>query len=356
MSDLDNRLIIEALSRRGFLGTLGKAAAAAGINPKLPIPNLRDDDDEYDDEGDWGDEEGFDIYDWINDNVLDHAVDEAIGNTKISNQLADKIFFFLQKHLNNQNVNDTTGDNFTIELMTMFDDLMVRETSQGKRFYEVLEDPEFLELAVSNLSKMINDDLNLPQIIAKAAAREQRGDKQEDIVKDIEANLKDPNRIEYSKFDTAGGTREYNYTADSYIMRDRDKIMISEAYFQEIMANYDFEQPQDNNRRHRIKTNLNYREKPLSNITIQGSDLDQVIDNTEEWLRSDDQLAVFRQEINNRLKQNGYFIGAIPTDKEVYVFLKFISPNTAEIIKEFSTWEDAEEFAKGFPDSGISNV
>jgi len=130
--------------------------------------------------------------------------------------LYDKIFFFLQKHLNNQNVNDTTGDNLIIELMTMFDDLMVRETSRGKRFYEVLEDPEFLELAISDLSKMINDDLNLPQIIAKAAAREQRGDKQEDILKDVEADLKDPNRVEYSKFDTAGGTREYEYTADSY--------------------------------------------------------------------------------------------------------------------------------------------
>ena len=225
MSDLDNKLIIEAMSRRGFLGTLGKAAAVAGINPKLPIPNLRDDDDdydddEYDDEGDWGDEEGFDVYDWINSNVLDHTVDKAIGNTKISKELANEIWKQLIS-----NMDERAGDSFTVELKTMFDDLMVREISQGKRFYEVTEDPEFLELAISDLSKMINDDLKLPQLIAKAAAREQRGDKQEDILKDVKADLEDPNRIEYSKFDIAGGKRDYEYTADSFIMSNKDNIV-----------------------------------------------------------------------------------------------------------------------------------
>ena len=63
MSDIDDKLIIEAMSRRGFLGTLGKAAAAAGLSPKLPIPNLKDDEDDDDDyEGDdWTDVEGHDI-------------------------------------------------------------------------------------------------------------------------------------------------------------------------------------------------------------------------------------------------------------------------------------------------------
>lgn len=229
MSDLDDKLIIEAMSRRGFLGTLGKAAAVAGINPKLPVPNLKNDDDDYDDEDDWGDEEGFDVYDWINSNVLDHTVDEAIGNTKISKELANEVWKQLIS-----NMDERAGDSFTVELKTMFDDLMVREISQGKRFYEVTEDPEFLELAISDLSKMINDDLKLPQIIAKAAAREQRGDKQEDILKDVKADLEDPNRIEYSKFDTAGGTREYNYTADSFIMSDKDGNLLSEAYLSEI--------------------------------------------------------------------------------------------------------------------------
>ena len=348
MSDLDNRLILEAMSRRGFLGTLSKAAAAAGINPKLPIPNLKDDDDDVNDY----DDEGFDVQEWILGTVLDHTVDHAIGDVKISRELANNIYKELYS-----NFELRAGDNLTTNLAELFDDLMTRETSLGHRFYKVMEDPEFNAIAISMMSDDINHELNLPQIIAKAAAKEAMGHKQEDIMKDVKADLEDPNRIEYSKFDTAGGTREYNYTADSFIMSDKDSNLLSEAYLTEIMANYDFEQPQDNNRRHRIKTNLNYREKPLSNITIKGSDLDQVIDNTEEWLRSDDQFAVFRQEINKRLKQNGYFIGAVPIpDKEVYVFLKFISPNTAEIIKEFSTWEDAEEFAKGFPDSGISNV
>jgi len=91
MSDLDNKLIIEAMSRRGFLGTLGKAAAVAGINPKLPIPNLRDDDDDYDDES-MDNDKGFDVQEWIIDNVLDYTVDEAIGDVKISRELANNIY------------------------------------------------------------------------------------------------------------------------------------------------------------------------------------------------------------------------------------------------------------------------
>ena len=173
MSDLDNRLIIEAMSRRGFLGTLGKAAAAAGINPKLPKPNLKDDDDDVNDY----DDEGFDVQEWILGTVLDHTVDHAIGDVKISRELANNIYKELYS-----NFELRAGDNLTTNLAELFDDLMTRETSLGHRFYEVMEDPEFNAIAISMMSDDINQELNLPQIIAKAAAKEAMGHKQEDIM------------------------------------------------------------------------------------------------------------------------------------------------------------------------------
>jgi len=238
MSDLDDKLIIEAMSRRGFLGTLGKAAAAAGLSPKLPIPNLKDDDDDDDDyEGDdWTDVEGHDIEDWINDNVLDYTIDQAIGDSKISNSLADKI----QKMVSNI---VGSGEDISNDLMDIFTKRLNDEMSRGKRFYETIEDPEFVELMTVDMSNKMISQLNLNQVIANAAARELRGDKPEDILKDIddefEAKLeaewyKRNHPIKYSKFDTAGGTKEYNYTADSYIMSNKDGKMLSEAYLNEI--------------------------------------------------------------------------------------------------------------------------
>ena len=238
MSDLDDKLIIEAMSRRGFLGTLGKAAAAAGLSPKLPIPNLKDDDDDDDDyEGDdWTDVEGHDIEDWINDNVLDYTIDQAIGDSKISNSLADKIQNMLSDIVG-------SGDDISNDLMDIFTKRLNDEMSRGKRFYETIEDPEFVELMTVDMSNKMISQLNLNQVIANAAARELRGDKPEDILKDIddefEAKLeaewyKRNHPIKYSKFDTAGGTKEYNYTADSYIMSNKDGKMLSEAYLNEI--------------------------------------------------------------------------------------------------------------------------
>ncbi len=240
MSDLDDKLIIEAMSRRGFLGTLGKAAAAAGLSPKLPIPNLKDDDDDDDDyyEGDdWTDNvEGHDIEDWINDNVLDYTIDQAIEDSNISNSLADKIQKMLREIIG-------SGEDISNDLMDIFTKKLNDEMSRGKRFYETIEDPEFVELMTVDMSNKIISQLDLKQVIAKAAARELRGDKPEDILKDIddefEAKLeaewyKRNHPIEYSKFDTAGGTKEYNYTADSYIMSNKDGKMLSEAYLNEI--------------------------------------------------------------------------------------------------------------------------
>ena len=239
MSDLDDKLIIEAMSRRGFLGTLGKAAAAAGLSPKLPIPNLKDDDDDDDDyEGDdWTDNvEGHDIEDWINDNVLDYTIDQAIGDSKISNSLADKI----QKMVSNI---VGSGEDISNDLMDIFTKRLNDEMSRGKRFYETIEDPEFVELMTVDMSNKMISQLNLNQVIANAAARELRGDKPEDILKDVDAEFeaklnaewdKRNNPIEYSKFDTAGGKKDYNYTADSYIMSNKDSKMLSEAYLNEI--------------------------------------------------------------------------------------------------------------------------
>jgi len=227
----------EAISRRGFLGTLGKAAAATGISPKLPIPNLRDDDDDYDDYDDYDDWEGYDVQGWIIDNVLDN-IDDAIGDVEISDELArninkELISIFKQRD----------GDDFTKYLEDLFGDLMDRETQLGKRFFDVLDDAdsEWSANTVSDMREDIYHKFNLPQIIAKAAAREAMGHKQEDIMKDVKAELNDPNQVQadpnqikYSKFDTAGGTKEYNYTADSYIMSNKDGKMLSEAYLNEI--------------------------------------------------------------------------------------------------------------------------
>jgi len=240
MSDLDDKLIIEAMSRRGFLGTLGKAAAAAGLSPKLPIPNLKDDDDDDDDyyEGDdWTDNvEGHDIEDWINDNVLDYTIDQAIGDSKISNSLVDKIQMMLKDIIG-------SGEDISNDLEDIFSKRLYDEMGRGKRFYETIEDPEFIEIMIADMTKAIHTQLDLKQVIANAAARELRGDKPEDILKDIddefEAKLeaewyKRNYPIEYSKFDTAGGKRDYEYTADSYIMSNKDGKMLSEAYLNEI--------------------------------------------------------------------------------------------------------------------------
>jgi hypothetical protein len=241
MSDLDDKLIIEAMSRRGFLDTLGKAAAAAGLSPKLPIPNFSDDEDDDDDDDDyegddWTDVEGHDIEDWINDNVLDYTIDQAIGDSKISNSLVDKIQKIVSDIIG-------SGEDISNDLMVIFSKQLNDEMSRGKRFYETIEDPEFVELMIANMTKAIHNQLDLKQVIAKAAARELKGDKPEDILKDVDAEFeakleadwyKRNYPIKYSKFDTAGGTKEYNYTADSYIMSNKDGKMLSEAYLNEI--------------------------------------------------------------------------------------------------------------------------
>jgi len=229
MSDLDNRLIIEAMSRRGFLGTLGKAAAAAGINPKLPIPNLKDDAPE-----DYDDYERFDFDEWFDFNVRDIIADKSLGDLKISNPLADKIELMVMDKI-------TEGGQLSVDLMNLFDKHMDHAFNSGDKFYEALEDPEIVEDIVSDLSNEVITQLNLKQLFANAAAREQRGDRQEDILKDVKAEIKNP--INYSKFDTAGGTKEYNYTVDSYIMRDKDNNLLSEAYLTEIRASW-WDKPQ----------------------------------------------------------------------------------------------------------------
>ena len=231
MSDLDNRLIIEAMSRRGFLGTLGKAAAAAGINPKLPIPNLKDNDDDYEP---WDEFERFDFDEWFDFNVRDIIVDKSIGDNKISNPLADKIELMLADKV-------TEGGQLSVDLMNLFDKHMDRAFNSGDKFYEALEDPEIVEDIVSDLSNEVITQLNLKQLFVNAALREQRGDRQEDILKDVKAEINNP--INYSKFDTAGGTKEYNYTADSFIMSDKDSNLLSEAYLTEIRANW-WDKPQ----------------------------------------------------------------------------------------------------------------
>ena len=162
MSDLDNRLIIEAMSRRGFLGTLGKAAAAAGINPKLPIPNLKDNDDDYEP---WDEFERFDFDEWFDFNVRDIIVDKSIGDNKISNPLADKIELMVADKV-------TEGGQLSVDLMNLFDKHMDRAFNSGDKFYEALEDPEIVEDVVSDLSNEVISQLNLKQLFANAAARE----------------------------------------------------------------------------------------------------------------------------------------------------------------------------------------
>ena len=149
------------------------------------------------------------IKNWIIDNVLDHTIDTAIGDNKISNPLADEI----QKLVT---VKATSGGELSNELLKMFDKEVNVELSMGKDFNDILEDPEFLETLIGNMSFKIIERLNLSQVIAKAAAREQRGYKQEDILKGVKAEITD----------TPG------YTADSYksfdslcesIMKNLDK-------------------------------------------------------------------------------------------------------------------------------------
>ena len=118
----------------------------------------------------------------------------------------------------------TEGGQLSVDLMNLFDKHMDHAFSTGDKFYEALEDPEFVEDVVSDLSNEVITQLNLKQLFANAAAREQRGDREEDILKDVKAEINNP--IKYSKFDTAGGTREYNYTADSFIMSDKDSNLL----------------------------------------------------------------------------------------------------------------------------------
>ena len=217
--------LIEADSRRDFLKKLGMGVSgmASGINPLKGITS-KDADDDYDDDyegDDWTDNvEGHDIEDWINDNVLDYTIDQAIGDSKISNSLADKIQNMVSDIV-------SSGEDISNDLIDIFSKRLNDEMSRGKRYYETIEDPEFVELMTVDMTKAIHNQLDLKQVIAKAAARELKGDKPEDILKDIddefEAKLdaewhkrNNPNPIGYSKFDTAGGKKDYNYTADSY--------------------------------------------------------------------------------------------------------------------------------------------
>lgn len=371
MSDLDDKLIIEAMSRRGFLGTLGKAAAAAGLSPKLPIPNLKDDDDDDDDyyEGDdWTDNvEGHDIEDWINDNVLDYTIDQAIGDSKISNLLADKIQKMLREIIG-------SGEDISNDLMDIFSQKLNDEMSRGKRFYETIEDPEFVELMTVDMSNKIISQLNLNQVIANAAARELRGDKPEDILKDIddefEAKLeaewyKRNHPIEYSKFDTAGGKRDYEYTADSYIMSNKDSKMLSEAYLNEIRLRGPWdEMPQGSSGRmefnpynkgneysypsERNKSSLS-KEKGIR--SIKGEDLENILDFSEKYYSDPNNL--FQSVVNERLEDRGFFIGVLPIREQRFILARYVKPEEVEVIGGFTTWEDALETAKKTPGTGI---
>jgi len=228
MSDLDDKLIIEAMSRRGFLGTLGKAAAAAGINPKLPIPNLKDDEDDDYEEDYFENIESSDFEYWIKENILDEIIDTALGDLNISdflyNEFKEIVFDILR-----------SGDDHPLntEIMKIVKGHMnYFRDKTGKDGKELFNDGEAIEYLINSLTEEIHKQLNLKEIVVNAAAREQRGDKQEDILKDVESDLDYP--IEYSKFDTSGGKRDYEYTADSYIMSNKDGKMISEAYLNEI--------------------------------------------------------------------------------------------------------------------------
>lgn len=190
-------------TRRDFLKKLGMGISGigSGINPLKGFTK----DDDYDDEDDILDDyERFDFSEWFEFNVRDILIDDAIGDNKISNPLADKIELMVMDKI-------TQGGQLSKDLMNLFDKHLERSND---KFYENLEDPEFVEDLVSDLSFEVIKQLGLKQLFASAARREQRGDKQEDILKDAKAKIDNP--IEYSKFDTAGGKRDYEYTADSY--------------------------------------------------------------------------------------------------------------------------------------------
>lgn len=210
-------------TRRDFLKKLGMGISGigSGINPLKGFS--KDDNDEDDDNEPWeghnGDDyERFDFGEWFGDNVLDIIIDNSIGDHKISNPLADKIESMVVGKV-------YSGDQLSIDLMNIFDKHM--EMSNDK-FYETLEDPEFVEDLVSDLSYEVIKQLGLKQIFASAAARELRGDRQENILNDVKAQIDNP--IEYSKFDTAGGKRDYEYTADSYKSFDSLCESLFEAY------------------------------------------------------------------------------------------------------------------------------
>jgi len=242
MSDLDDKLIIEAMSRRGFLGTLGKAAATAGLNPKLPaglspiglspqlpihVPDDNDHNDDYFDDY-FENIEFSEFEDWIKENVLNEVIDSALGDLDISD-----FFYEIFKKIVLDIIR--SGDDYplTTEIMKIFKSHMKYFSDEtGKEGKELFEDSRAVEFLINNLREEIHKQLNLKEIVANAAAREQRGDKQEDILKDVESDLDYP--IEYSKFDTAGGKKDYEYTADSYVMSNKDNKMLSEAYLNEI--------------------------------------------------------------------------------------------------------------------------
>ena len=191
-------------TRRDFLKKLGMGISGigSGINP---LKGFSKDDDYEDEENSFIDDfERFDFDEWFEFNVRDIIIDNSIGDNKISNALADKIDVMVMDKI-------TEGGQLSVDLMNIFDKHMERS---GDKFYETLEDPEFVEDVVSDLSFEVIKQLGLKQIFASAATRELRGDRQENILKDVKAQIDNP--IEYSKFDTAGGKRDYEYTADSY--------------------------------------------------------------------------------------------------------------------------------------------
>jgi len=190
-------------TRRDFLKKLGMGITGigSGINPLKGFSKDNDLDDYYDPIDDM---ERFDFDEWFDFNVRDVLIDDAIGDNKISKALADKIDVMVADKV-------TEGGQLSVDLMNLFDKHMEQSNS---KYYESLEDPEFVEDLVSDLSYEVITKLGLKQVFASAAARELRGHKQEDILKDVKAKIDNP--IEYSKFDTAGGKRDYEYTADSY--------------------------------------------------------------------------------------------------------------------------------------------
>jgi len=76
---------LEEDTRRDFLKKLGMGVSgiASGINPLKGMSSDDDehDDDDYDPSEDYY-EDYFDVFDWINSNVLDHTVIEQSGILK----------------------------------------------------------------------------------------------------------------------------------------------------------------------------------------------------------------------------------------------------------------------------------